>query len=181
MKNKKAQIWVETAIYSLIGLAIIGIILAIANPSISRYKDEIIIEQTIAALNDLNGKVLEARETAGNIRIVELRVKKGSLIIDSGDSTEGNKIIYLLEESGLEYSEPGAEIQQGNIKIKTEENNKKYDISLVLEYKDENIDLTYNEGNEKKTFSQASVAYKFSIENLGNEGEKTKIDIMEIS
>ncbi|HUS48695.1 MAG TPA: hypothetical protein VMZ91_00880 [Candidatus Paceibacterota bacterium] len=177
MKNKKAQIWVETAIYSLIGLAIIGIILAIANPSISRYKDEIIIEQTIAALNDLNGKVLEVRETAGNIRIVEFRVKKGSLIIDCQE----DKILYLLEESGLEYSEPGAEIQQGDIKIKTEKNNKKYDISLVLEYKDENIDLTYNEGNEKKTFSQASVAYKFSIENLGNEGEKTKIDIMEIS
>jgi len=177
MKNKKAQIWVETAIYSLIGLSIIGIILAIANPSISRYKDEIIIEQTVAALNGLNGKVLEVRETAGNIRIVEFRVKKGSLIIDSQE----DKILYLLEESGLEYSEPGAEIQQGDIKIKTEKNNKKYDISLVLEYKDENIDLTYNEGNEKKTFSQASVAYKFSIENLGNEGEKTKIDIMEIS
>ena len=46
-KFLKAQVWVETAVYTIIGLAIIGIILAIANPSIQRYKDNAVIEQTI--------------------------------------------------------------------------------------------------------------------------------------
>lgn len=173
----KAQIWVETAIYTLIGLVIIGIVLAIATPAIDKYKDELVIEQTITVLNDLNEKIIDTRDAgAGNKRIIpELRIKKGKLDIDSAE----NNITYTLEESRLEYSESGQEVKQGDIIIKTEKKGKKYDIILTLLYND--IDLTYNGRDEKKTLSAVSSPYKLSIENNGTSGEKVQIVIGEIS
>lgn len=176
--GKKGQIWVETVVYTLIGLVIIGIVLAVATPAVSRYKDEIVIEQTIAALNSLNEKILETAETSGNKRIVEFRIKKGKLILDC----TAEKIKYVLEESGLEYSEPGAEVRQGDIIILTEKKARKNDITLSLDYSGKEIDLTYNKNNGEKTLNQAPLPYKLNIENLGpTTEEKTQVDITESS
>lgn len=173
---KKAQIWVETAIYTLIGLAIIGAVLSIATPAIDRYKDEIVLEQTISVLNDLNNKIIDVKELgAGNRRVIpELRIKKGTLEIDY----TGDRIIYMLEESRLEYSEVGQEFKQGDMTIKTEERGRRYDITLSLPYED--IDLTYNE-NERKIFHPASIPYKLFIESNGSIGEKVQVIIGDIS
>ena len=40
MKLKRGQVWVETVIYTLIGLAIIGVVMAAALPKINERKDE---------------------------------------------------------------------------------------------------------------------------------------------
>ena len=176
-KSKCSQVWVETVVYTLIGLTIMGIVLGIATPAISRYKDEIIIEQTINVLNELNNKILEVRGTVGNLRIVEFRIKKGSLVIDSLE----DKISYILDESKLEYSEPGQEIKQGDIKIITEKKGKEYSTTLFLEYGDKSINIGYNKGEEKKTFNKASTPYKLSIENEDYSDDTTSIDIKEIS
>lgn len=175
MENKKkAQAWVETAVYTLIGLAIIGIILVVANPAIEKYKDRTVIEQTITALDDLNNEILEVKDRgAANKRIVQFNLKKGNLIVDG----EEEKIYYILEESRLEYSETGEEISQGDIKIKTERRGRKYDITLSLVYG--NIGLTYNDNNVKKTFTPAPSPHNLAIENLGVQGEKILVDIKE--
>jgi len=178
MRERKAQIWVETVIYTIIGLTIITIILAIVTPAINKYRDRIVIEQTIDALNNFNEKVLDARESgAGNKRAIELRIKKGSLIVDSPE----NKLTYILEESELKYSELGEEIPYGDFIIKTEEKGKKYDITLTLAYED--IDITYKKSDEKKVLSPTAVPYKLFAENLGPDasGDKTHIDIRESS
>ena len=48
IKNKKrGQIWVETVIYTLIGLTIIGLLLAVSKPQIDKQKDKALIEQKI--------------------------------------------------------------------------------------------------------------------------------------
>lgn len=178
IKNRKAQIWVETVIYTLIGLVIIGVVLAIATPAIERYKDEILLEQTISALNELNSKVLEIRKSAvGNVRIIEFRIKKGGLILDCTNE----KITYLLEETNLQYSEPGVTVEQGSIDILTEERGKKYDVSLSLDYSEKNLDLVYNGENLERIFHQASVPYKLYIENLGEQEGKTQININVVS
>ena len=59
VKNKLGQIWVETVIYTLIGIAIIGIVLAIAQPKIEAKKDEVIIEQAIESLGNIDEKIGE--------------------------------------------------------------------------------------------------------------------------
>ena len=47
MNSRKGQIWIETVIYTLIGLALIGLVLAILTPKIKEFGDRQIIEQTI--------------------------------------------------------------------------------------------------------------------------------------
>jgi len=37
---KRAQVWVETVIYTLIGLSIMGVVLAVAIPKINETKDK---------------------------------------------------------------------------------------------------------------------------------------------
>ena len=39
--NRRGQVWVETVIYTLIGMAVIGLVLAGALPKINEKKDEI--------------------------------------------------------------------------------------------------------------------------------------------
>jgi type II secretory pathway pseudopilin PulG len=169
---KKAQIWIETVIYTVIGLAIIGIILAVATPAIDRYKDEIIIEQTITVLNNLNNEILDVKYYGVGNRIpFEFRIKKGEITVDGKE----DKVIYVLKESRLEYSESGQAIDQGGITIRTDKKGGKFEISLTLTYNDAN--LTYNSKDEVKKFYSSSTPYKIFIENLG--GESSQIDFQQ--
>lgn len=172
--SRFAQVWVETVVYTLIGITIIGIVMAVAIPAIEKYKDEMIIGQTITVLNDLNIKILDVKDTgAGNKRLVpELRIKRGKMEIDS----IGDKITYVLEESRLEYSEEGQEVRQGDIIINTQKRGKKYDISMTLLYDD--IDLVSNQ--DKKIFPPAATPYKLSVENNGTSGSKIQVIILDI-
>ena len=47
MLKKKGQIWVETVLYTLIGLALIGITLAIMMPKITQSREKVVVEQSI--------------------------------------------------------------------------------------------------------------------------------------
>jgi len=170
-KMKKAQVWVETVIYTVIGLAIIGILLAVATPSINRYRDKTIIEQTIDTLNNMNNKILETRDAGlGNRRMIEFQLKKGNLNFNSPK----NKIVFNFE-SNFQYSELGEDIPYGDIIIRTEEFGRNYNITLTLPY--DGIDLKSNEQEEEEKFSQASVPYRIFAENRGISGEKIIIDI----
>jgi len=66
--NKSGQAWVETVIYTLIGLSIIGIVLGVATPKIKELTDKAIIDQTISAMNDLDNKIVAVQVAAGNSR-----------------------------------------------------------------------------------------------------------------
>ncbi|MFH1918247.1 MAG: hypothetical protein ABIJ14_04070 [Nanoarchaeota archaeon] len=159
----KAQVWVETAVYTLIGLTIITILLAVVTPQIEKIKDKSIIEQTVMALNDINTKIEEAEQAPGSIRIINLKIAKGSINIDSPT----NEITYTLENTKLELSEPGEEIQEGNIKIKTEEQGSKFKITLTMSYP--NLQLTYNNQEAPKTLQAGTQPYKINIENIGDQ------------
>jgi len=128
LNNKKAQIWVETAIYILIGLALIAIIITVATPQIEKIKDKTIIDQTISAMNTLDSKILEVQQSEGSVGKVIFKIAKGRLEIDAIE----NEIKYVLEDTKLELSEPGVEIKQGNIILITEKSGARYDINLIM-------------------------------------------------
>src|SRR3989344_2598826 len=113
IKSKRGQVWVETAIYTLIGLTVIGIVLSAAIPQIEKIKDREIIKQTIDALNVLNGKISESETTVGNVRILDFKIAKGRIEINS----KGDFIKYTLEDSILELSQAGQEIKEGDITL----------------------------------------------------------------
>ena len=49
-KKNKGQIWIETVLYTLIGLVLIGVTLAIVMPKINAARDRILVEQTASSM-----------------------------------------------------------------------------------------------------------------------------------
>ncbi len=161
-KSKRSQIWVETVVYTLIGLSVIIIILTMALPQIEKSKDKALIEQTVTALNVLDKKISEVEQAPGNSRVVEFLISKGKLEINSTGSANG-LIRYTLEDTKLELSEIGEEIKQGNIILKTEKMPARYKITLTINYP--NLNITNKNGEEIKTLHAGTTPYKIIIEN----------------
>ena len=156
---KRGQIWVETVIYTLIGLAIIGLVLAGALPKINQKKDEMTIGRSIEALGNIDDKVYEVSRAAGNRRVVNLDIKKGSFVVNPAEDS----ISWILDSS-FAYSEVGSTVPFGNINVTTTENGD-YQVELKIGYK---VDLRYaGDDVKEKTFSVAPTPYLIVIENTG--------------
>jgi type II secretory pathway pseudopilin PulG len=138
MERKKAQIWVETVVYTLIGISIIGLLLAVAKPRIDEIRDRLVIEQTIESFNQIHGRILEVQDAPGNQRTLGLKLSRGKIVINSSD----NSIIWQMQ-SNYKYSEPGSIVDLGKIMVRTEQANP-YDVFIMLEY-------TYNITLEDET------------------------------
>ena len=168
--DKRVQIWVETVIYTLIALILIGAVLAFIIPKVEEIQDKAIIEQSITMMKSIDNIIISViRGGPGNKRIIDLGIKKGTLKIDSAK----DEIVFEIQSEYV-YSEIGEKINIGSIVVLTEETQTLKKITLTSSYS--KYDLTYNGKNETKSISQASTPYKFSIENKG--GAKVVIDII---
>src|SRR3989344_8473343 len=148
--TRKAQIWIETVIYTLIGLAIIGILLNIVKPVIERKQDQILIENSMAMLENIKSAIEEVKYYGvGNTRTVEIQIKKGNLLFDSKSN-----MINFSAESRHKYSEPDQIVKKGGIGILTIPKTKTYDIILTLDYSNR-IDLTWNNEDKIHTLQKA--------------------------
>jgi type II secretory pathway pseudopilin PulG len=173
MKNKnikKSQIWVETVVYTLIGLTIIGILLAIVSPQVEKMRDRNIIMQTIDAIEVMDAKISEVEQSAGSIGVVELKIAKGKFFINGS----GNYTLYVLENTRLEFSELNRGIKQGNINITTKKNGNRFNVYLKRDY-GSTIDIVVRTGGIDDTDAirllQASpTPYKIYIENKKSPG-----------
>ena len=167
----RGQIWVETVIYTLIGLAVIGLVMAAALPKINERKDEIMIEQSIEALGNIDDKIYEVQVAAGNRRVIDLDVKKGALIIDMKEDT----ISWELD-SRFEYSEAGVSVPLGKLSVTTTSGDP-WKVELKLFY---GVDLRVDGKNTgTKRIDVSPTPYKFIIENAGKEGGNIVIDLRE--
>lgn len=178
-KNRKAQVWVETVIYTLIALTIIGLFLSLAKPKIEEIQDKAIIEQSIEMLEDINNIILSiVQGGAANQRVIELGIKKGSLKIDG----KKDQLVFELEgrytytEPG-ENGQPGEYINIGNIIASTRKRGKLSKVTLISNYSDI-YNITYRGSDEIKVISKSSAAYKISISNKGESDGKNIIDII---
>ena len=177
MVKRNGQIWIETVIYTLIGLALIGIILAIITPKINESKDRIMIEQATGALNNFGEKIREVLDRPiGNKRVVEeFFMRRGEFWIDG----ENERIAFLFDDIDNPYSEPNESIKSGWVSILTHHRQKNFNVELSLDY--QNItDIQYDGDDLLKQFGPASVPYAFSVESLGN-GTDRIVNIKEIS
>ena len=158
--KKKGQVWIETVIYTLIGLTIIGLVLAVAIPKINSKKDEVMINQAVQALGDIDNKVYEVQRSLANRRTVNLEIGKGRLIINM----ENDSISWVLD-SKFKYSEPGIEVPMGNLKVLTEETDP-WTVILKLDYA---VDIRFEEMTVgTKELDSAPTPYKLMIEKLNN-------------
>lgn len=161
--NKKAQVWIETVIYTLIGLAVIGIVLTFATPKIEAIRDKAIIEQTINALSDIDNKIAEMSAAVGNTRTLSLSLKKGELTFDCAN----NRIEFILRDTKYVYSQPNQDVSVmdlniGKIEARTEQDGEN-NIRLWIDYKTK---LSLECGNKEEIIlSKASVPYSIFLDN----------------
>jgi len=169
-KNRKAQVWVETVIYTLIAFVIIGLILLFVKPKIEEIQDKALIEQSIGVLKDLDATFLDITQGGvGNKRLLEIRVKKGILRI----SAEENEISFEIE-SRYVYSQPGKNVSYDGIVVLTEEKGKINKVTLTKDYAGK-YDISLFNNQIQKSLNKAPTPYKTFITNKGGE-----IPIMEI-
>ena len=107
--NRKAQVWVETVIYTLIALALIGATLAFVKPKLEEMKDNSLVEQSISMMKSIDATINNLG-VPGNQRVINLVIKKGELKIDG----KSNSLVFEMNIVG-EYSEIGKEIEEGNL------------------------------------------------------------------
>jgi hypothetical protein len=164
MNKKRGQVWVETVTYTLIGLTIIGLLIAGINPKIKELEDKNTIKQVKNSLEELNTQIEDIKFSPGNQRKFIANVERGKFIIDP----ENDQIIWQLT-SDYKYSEPNIEISEGNLKITTKTGTP-WNIEIKLPL---NIDLKYEEQEIEKEFREASATYSFIVK---NNGESINID-----
>jgi hypothetical protein len=166
---KQGQVWIETVIYTLVGLALIGFVLSLSLPKINEYRDKSVIEGTLASFDKIDEKLNQVLSAPGNIRIIDLILKRGTLTFDA----EHNSIVFELEESSSVFSEPGITTRIGRVNVTTEQTGKKYSVLLVLPVTG---DLVLKDSNESsKKLAPAAIPYKLSFENLGLDSEGNSI------
>ena len=172
MRDKKAQIWIESVLYTLVGLGIIAVLLVVTRPQIAKTQDEFVIQQTIRALHELDNKIIEIKQATGNRRIIDFQLSKGELEINGNE----DRIRWTIIGSNYMYSEPGYETSVSNIKVLTEKNADKYDIMLTLDYSDTN-ELTIDRQAGSKTLQPAKTPYRIVLENFGPDPTTGRINI----
>jgi hypothetical protein len=167
--NRKAQIWIETVLYTVIILAIISLVLSFSMPAITKQKEQAIVQQSIDSMKTFDEKIRETQRETGNVRILDYTLREGDLYIDG----DGNNITLTINDLSNLYSQPGIAINDGNVKIISEEGKKKQTVNIILNY---GFNITYNGQDTTQKFSPAKIPYKFSIENNGD-----SLDIKEVS
>ena len=168
--NIKGQIWVETVIYTMIALVMIGAVLAFITPRIAEIQDRAIIEQTITSMGDIDSVVLSVSQNAGNRRTINIYMKKGKLEIDGVN----NEITFEMQ-SRYVFSQPGEEVNINDLTAKTEKSGSENIVTLTKKY---DYEITYQGNDEIKEINQASTPYKISVENKGkNSDGKVVMDI----
>lgn len=166
--NQKAQVWVETVIYTLIAFVLIAAVLAFARPKIQEFQDKAIIEQTIQVMNDMDTVIRSIIQGGvGNKRLIEFGMKKGTLTID----IKNDKLIYEIE-SRYALGDYGRQIPIGEITTLTQRKGRANLVTLTLDYSN-NYDLSYGDEDLNKIINQAANPYNLAISYNGenNNGE----------
>lgn len=166
-QNRRGQVWVETVIYTLIGLTVIGLLLAVSKPQIDKQKDKALVEQAINGLGIIDEKVYDVLSGTGNKRRIELKLGKGVITIDA----QNDKLIWELD-STYQYSEFDVPVSAGKIDVTTTAGSP-YTIILEIEYP---MDIRYDNGELSKQIGQASTPHIITVENLGTQNGKTVIN-----
>jgi hypothetical protein len=157
--EKGGQIWVETVIYTLIGLTVIGLLIAGIQPKIEKSKDRLFIEQAKEVLEEINSEINEIKSSPGNQRRVSIKINKGILSIDPLE----DQLIWTIESSS-QYSELDYVIQEANLEIVTIEG-EPYEVRITLPLLS---NLTFNNLETNKSFKETPQPYELILKNKGS-------------
>jgi hypothetical protein len=163
-RNLKGQVWIETVIYTLIALTVIGLFLSYAKPKVEEIQDKSIISQSVEMMESINGILLTIVEGGpGNQRILNLGMRKGSLTIDGV-----NDEIFFEMDGRYTYTEPGENgvygpiVDIGNIQATTKKIGKVNTVKLLSNYSGV-YNITYQKEDQDKVISRSPTPYTISF------------------
>lgn len=162
-KEVEGQVWVETVLYTLIGIAIIGMVLSFAYPKIRAAQEAALIEQSVTTIANFDEVIsLVNGRGPGNVKTYTFMLKRGKLVIDGGQ----DKIVLELRGLSSEYSEPGLPVKQGRVEVLTTKEAKGYAVNVSVNYRMEKgfIDVKVGESDIEKEFAQAATPYVLKVE-----------------
>ena len=163
-KNRRGQIWIETVIYTLIAFVLIAALLGVARPKIEQLQDKTIIDQSLGIMKDMHKILSEISDGgSGNKRVIEVKINRGSLEVQGENDT-----LFFEIESTYMYSEPGTEIEDGNIVVNTRKRGENYVTSLSENYSS-SYNITYLDSDDSKTISTAAATYTLFVSNNGKD------------
>ena len=170
--SKRGQIWVETVIYTLIALSMIGAVMAFVIPRVQEIQDQAVIEQSIDVMENINEIIVSTVQGGtGNRRIIDVEIKRGTLSINGT-----HDFISFEIEADYVFSEPGQIINVGGVQAETKRIGGTNLITLIGDYSKYN--LTYNGEDILGTITQSPTPYSLSISNKGEDnGNPKKINI----
>jgi len=174
MINKKAIVWVSTVLYVLIGMAVIGMLLAVIRPKISEMKDSLTIDQTIESMNKFDEIMLRTRQATGTRLSYELMLSRGEFSINA----VSENITWIMKDSAYRYSQEGAPVKMGNIDVLTEKNGKLWTVILTRDYSGSNLNISVFGTDIDKVLTASKLPYNIFLENNGLKGNKQNIDIV---
>ena len=173
MENKKAIVWISTVLYILIGLAIMGMLLAVIRPKIAEMKDSFTIDQTIQSLNKFDEIMLRTRQSLGMRLNYELSLSRGNFEINAAEEN----IRWILKDSAYRYSQEGVIIPLGNINVLTEKKGNVWQVTLTRDYSSSNINMTIDGVDTDRILTPAKIPYDIFLENKGLQENKQNISI----
>lgn len=170
-RSKLGQVWIETVIYTLIAFVMIGLVLSFAKPKIEELQDRAILQQSTDMMKKIDSTIL-TMGASGNQRVLEIGIKEGALKIDCPN----DKIIFEMESKSI-YSEPGKNVNDGNIIILTEKKSGYNLVTLTRDYGKNDYNLKFDGNEELKVITKSSTSYKLSILNEGESEGKIVLNI----
>jgi hypothetical protein len=160
LKIKQGQVWIETVLYTLIGLALIALVLAFVIPKVTVQKDKLAVDQAITALNDFDERINDVLKAPGNVRTISLNVKRGTFLVNG----TGDYLSFYIADLSTPYSQANVPVQVGRVTVLSKKLQKGASVLLTINYAE---DITYDKKDEFHKFAEAAIPYKFLIENLG--------------
>ena len=165
--NKKGDIWISAALYTAIGIILIGLVLSVGMPFINKVKMRNTMLQTKEVMYNMDNVIREVwNEGLGSRRPIFVEIQEGDFLIDEIN----DKISWSVISEDKLGIEPGAQkgqmvIHEGNLEIESIQLGQGYQIELRLDYKGSNIPLITTAGTK-----QLSGAYNLVIEQTSDCG-----------
>lgn len=165
----RGQVWVETVVYTLIALTIMGGVLMVVKPKLEELQDKSILEKSIEMMEGINSKVQEVVQGGpGNKRDPQINLRAGEIIIDGV-----NEKVIFKGDSRIEFSETGKDVEYGFLIVRTEGNSREKTVTLTLNYSD--YDIRYDNANVEEIFKKSGTPYIMTIENKGRDTTTNKL------
>lgn len=161
----RGQVWIETVLYTFIGLTLMGLVLGFVYPRIQTAQERSLLQQSTTSLTGLDDLIqLVTARGPGNVKKASFTLQRGTLTLDP----LGETIIFEVEGLQTPPSEPGVAIPFGNLIMRTVPFGETYNVQYTLQYTTLDISL---EGEQVKTFQASSVPYQFLVSNEGGRGK----------